>query len=219
MYRSTPDDSMSTRLELRLFRESDPAAFLAALERAALEQGGKITWNTAGKGKEDLRVSSRGSVHSLYVPYQDRAYQFCLEAGRCLNCPWIEIRIQEGSLWDYALYRGAELADKFSVAPEYWEDPDDVTDDYLHAWRGKPEVLSKLWGLPLSAVDRYLVSWGFHLVDEDTSEFRLKGKAYPEDKYEYGNPDQMYDVLRVLGGEFPATNHTLILPSLFDFRR
>jgi hypothetical protein len=40
----------------------------------------------------------------------------------------------------------------------------------------------------------------------------LSGKAYARDKAEYGDPLQMYDFLRVLGGENPherGTEHRL----------
>jgi hypothetical protein len=203
---------MSTRLQLRLFRGGTAASFREAVGQAASSLGGTITWDEHGPGASDLRFSSRGEVHCLYIPYQDAAFPFCQEIGRIMDCPWIEIRIQEGALWDYALHRGAECVDTFSVAPEYWEEPEDITEDYLRRWRGDPQKLAFLWQLPLASVERYIVSWGFHLADDDTCDFRLKGKAYTTDKYEYGDADQMYDVLKTLGGEFPIGDHTLILP-------
>jgi hypothetical protein len=203
---------MSTRLQLRLFRGGNAVSFREAVGQAASSLGGTVTWDQHGPGPSDLRFSTRGEVHSLYVPYQDAAFPFCREIGRILDCPWIEIRIQEGALWDYSLYRGNECIDMFSVAPEYWLEPADITEDYLRCWRGDPRKLATLWQLPLASVERYIVSWCLHTVDEDTYEFRLKGKAYPTDKYDYGNADQMYDILNTLGGEFPLGDHTLILP-------
>jgi len=204
---------MSTRLQLRLFRGGTAATFREAVGQATSSLGGTIALDQHGPGASDLRFSSRGEVHSLYIPYQDAALPFCQEIGRILDCPWIEIRIQEGALWDYALYRGSECVDTFSVAPEYWEEPEDITVEYLLRWRGDPQKLAALWQLPLASIERYIVSWGFHVVDEDTSDFRLKGKAYPTDEYEYGNSEQMYDVLKTLGGEFPIGDHSLILPT------
>lgn len=204
---------MSTRFELRLFRGGTAESFRETLAQAASSLGGAITWDQHGSGESDLRFFSRGEVHSLYIPYQNLAFPLCREIGRILDCPWIEIRIQEGSLWDYALYQGTECIDTFSVAPEYWEEPGDITEDDLRRWRGDPQKLAISWQLPVASVERYIVSWGFHIVDDDTCAFRLKGKAYPNDKYEYGDPDQMYDLLKKLGGEFPTVGHTLVLPT------
>jgi hypothetical protein len=102
--------------------------------------------------------------------------------------------------------------DTFSAAPEYWKEPDDITEEYLRRWRGDPQKLAALWRLPLDRIERYIIQWGLHAVDEDTFDYRLKGKAYPAYRHEYGNPDQMYDCLKALGGEFPIGDHTLILP-------
>ena len=101
------------------------------------------------------------------------------------------LRFQEGSLWDYSLFRGTERVDTFSVAPEYWEGPEDVPDDQLRRWRGDAQKLAALWQLPVERIDRYIVQWGLYDIDEDTLDCRLKGKAYPADRSNYGNPDQI----------------------------
>jgi hypothetical protein len=84
--------------------------------------------------------------------------------------------------------------------------------DHLRRWRGDAQKLAALWQLPVERIDRYIVQWGLYAIDEDTFDYRLKGKAYPTDRFNYGNPDQMDDFLKALGGEFPIGNHTLTLP-------
>jgi hypothetical protein len=204
---------MGTSLQLRVYRSDSTEAFREAVVQAAATLHGSLTWAQSGRGPADLRLSSKGCTHTLYIPYQALSFPFCQEIGCILDAPWIEIRIQEGSLWDYTLYRGAECVDRFSVAPEYWLEPKAITEDYLREQRGNPQKLSTLWDIPVERIERYLVSWGFYVVDEDTFAFRLKGKAYETDRFEYGNPDQMDDFLKALGGEFPMENHTLTLPT------
>ena len=114
---------MSERLILRLYKGGSTAEFRAYAERTALAVGGQLRWGTHGTHAQDFRFHSDGIHHTVYIPYQGSDFTYCLELGRMSQLPWIELRIQEGSLWDYGLYRGAEIADDFSPWPEYWEDP------------------------------------------------------------------------------------------------
>ena len=156
--------------------------------------------------------------------------------GRKSGLPWIELRIQEGAIWDYALYQGDQCVDLFSVCPQYWSDPPQLTvfsygsslkrmvfeafgsrryddmDERLAEWKGKPAVLAELWGLPKARIERYLVNWGIATdPKEHTFQFTLSGRAYPDDQFEYGNYEQFFDMLRVLGGKEPLDLHTLEL--------
>src|SRR5437588_9042601 len=87
--------------------------------QAAKSLGGSIRWGRAGSGDRDLRLAHENEVHTVYLPSQSNDFNFCQEVGRQLDLPWLELRIQEGNLWDYALYRGDDILDTFSVCPQY----------------------------------------------------------------------------------------------------
>lgn len=48
-------------------------------------------------------------------------------------------------------------------------------------------------------------------IDEDTYESVLRGKAYPDDRFEYGQYDQLFDLLDKL-------NHTGKMSRFFELR-
>src|SRR6185503_331071 len=102
---------MGLRLTLRLFKGLDDATMRHLMEQAAYDLKGSIRWNEPGKGLEDLRLSRNGTTHSLYLPYQKLDYPFCEQIGLLSGLPWLELRIQEGSIWDYSLYLGRENMD------------------------------------------------------------------------------------------------------------
>ena len=199
---------------LRLYKGTEAATFREEMSRAAETVGGSIKWNVPhARPDEDLRLAHNNDVHTVYLPYnEDLHLVYFQELGRRLRLPWLEIRIQDGSIWTYTLYRGKEVLDTFSVCPQYW-DADQTAPAELEEWQGKPDVLSKAWNLPIERVEKYLVNWGYRdQPDSNFFEFRRTGKAYPTDEHPYGDYEQFFDVLKVLGGVEPREQHTIKLP-------
>lgn len=201
---------MGARLTLRIYKGCDQAAFRLLAERAVLAVGGEgIVWGERGsEPDQDLRVVHAGEVHTLYVPYQGSDYVFCKKLGELGRLPWIEVRIQEGSHWDYALFSGPDLVDQFSVDPDYFCEKG----DQAHL-AGDATKLAEHWGLPVAQISRYLRPWGRREIDEDVFNYVLSGKAYPEDRAPYGDYEQFFDFVRALGGRYPEQEeHTIRLP-------
>lgn len=92
---------------------------------------------------------------------------------------------------------------------------------WLDSRRGKPDILAKVWNIPQSGIENYLKAWGWRVPEDDVGVFDtlLRGRAYPEDVYEYGDIWQMYDFLRALGALDPVNieaagrRHSLRCPS------
>ena len=121
------------------------------------------------------------------------------------------LRFQEGSLWDYSLFRGTERVDTFSVAPEYWEGPEDVPDDQLRRWRGDAQKLAALWQLPVERIDRYIVQWGLYDIDEDPLTAASKAKLIrPTDP-------TMATLIRSMSGSASWIAYALLVPCIAIF--
>ena len=112
---------MGLNCTIRLYKGCNRRTFRCAIESAAKRIGGAVEWNQIGHGVCDLRLGERGDVQSLEVQYQPDEFMLCKEIGLLLQLPWIELRIQEGSIWDYSLFKGNDVLDNFSVCPQYWE--------------------------------------------------------------------------------------------------
>ena len=52
---------------------------------------------------ESPATSHNANVHAAYIDY--RGDSVATGIGTALKIPWINVRIQEGSLWDYSLVR------------------------------------------------------------------------------------------------------------------
>lgn len=203
---------MAQRFKLRLYKGPSGSTMRQVMSDVALSLGGAITWSKPASGVQDLRMAHVGDVHTLDIPYQGGIeFLFCKDVGSRLGGSWLELRIQEGSIWDYALYRGGKMLDKFSVCPQFWEGGE-LDAKEMEAWKGKPAVLAEAWGLPVDGIRNYLVNWGYR-NRPDTFDFELKGKAYSTDEHSYGNYEQFFDVLNVLGGKEPMEQHTIVLPA------
>jgi hypothetical protein len=202
---------MGARLTLRIYKGCDQTAFRALAEDAVRAEGGKgIVWGrVAATEDEDLRVAHSGDVHSVYLPYQGTDYAFSKKLGELGRLPWIEVSIQEGSHWDYALHLGTEVVDQFSTDPDYFHEKN----DQAHL-KGNPARLAALWRLPVEKIDRYIRPWGRRDETDETYHYVLSGKAYPEDRASYGDYDQFFDFVRALGGSYPEDEetHTIYLP-------
>ncbi len=218
---------MGERLTLYVYKEVDEDQFKSVFERVLRSKGGKIFWNerkeTLGT---DCRMAHNGQVHSVYSQYQDGEWLFYGELGKTLNLPWVKLDIHEGSLWQAMFYRADKAVDCFSTVPEYWEG-EDTTQDYLDQWKGKPEAVSALWGIPVETINRYMVNWGYHVIDDGMFDYLVnkQERAYPEDKHNYADIWQMMDFLRALGGFNPTDlkdhgiPHRIELPSRKDLQK
>lgn len=202
---------MGLRYTCHLYRTEDATAFRHALADLASSVGRRVEWGRPGLGDEDLRLGSTPTVQSLYLPYGACDLRLLERLGERLDAPRLELRIQEGTLWDYVLYVDTRCVDTFSTLPEYWEFPEELSDEKRLDWAGQPPVLARIWQLPVATIEPYLVHWGICVDPNDSGSFhtRREGKARDADTYGYGQYDQMFDFLAALGGVEPIEQHRL----------
>lgn len=206
---------MGLRYTCWVFPTGDADGFRSILEESVQSLGGHIVWNQEGHWKECLRLGSTPAVQSVYALNDACDWSFFTNISETLNLPVMELRIQDGSLWDYALYLGNETLDTFSTLPQYWDISDEPDEKELLEWAGKPKLIAYLWKVPLERIARYMVNWGWEPDPEDPDSYRhlLDGKAYPEDESTYGECGQMFDFLRALGGMEPIDEHRTVFPN------
>ena len=205
---------MSERNSVYLFKGTNTDTFHAATEQAVTELGGNLQWDARPHPYDsNLLTSHHGNVHAAYIHVS--GFEIARAIGRRLSIPWINVRIQEGALWDYSLYRGESHLDNFSTLPEYWDDAPESTDRQ----RGNAQLLADTWSISPYQIERYLVSWGYE-EDESAGIFRttLRGKAYKNDKHEYGDIWQMTDFIRALGAHDPNIGQPHSIPRLLEIR-
>jgi len=204
---------MSERNSVYVFKGPTLDEFRDTAVSVVSRLGGHLDWDARPAPIDaDLLTSHNSNVHAAYIDC--REFEVATGIGTDLKIPWINVRIQEGSLWDYSLYEADSHVDNFSTLPEYWEDDP----EWIASQQGNPEVLADCWRIDRSAVENYLKPWGFE-VDEDRGVFRtlLRGKAYPTDQYEYGDIWQMTDFLRALGAHDPNFDQPHCIPRGLDF--
>lgn len=191
---------MATRRTLYVFRGPSEIEFRQAMERVVADLGGQLDWDSHPLDQEAKLLTSHGQLtHSALI--SSNGYEISSGIAKRLEIPWMELRIQEGALWDYTLFNGANYVHKFCTLPEYW----DEEPAFIKASQGNPDELSRLWKVPLSTIENYLRHWGYVLAEEDGAyEIKLHGKAYPADQFEYGQVWQMTDFLRALGVQYPG---------------
>jgi hypothetical protein len=190
-----------------LFKGESETAFHAALDKVAREHGGHFALEPTDNWDDSCSVASWGGVHGLIAG--DRRYPLMHRIAWALKGrAWVQVRIQEGSLWDMSLHAGMLNIDNFSTLPEYWDDDDPLMVEWK---KGRPELLALAWDVPIERIERYYRQWGMREVDEDAFETILRGKAYETDRSEYGSIWQAHDFMRALGAdpEGPWTRGTL----------
>lgn len=195
---------MGMRYVTRLFRPTKEIDIDEAVVRAASSMGIAAKPTTAESSEPTLLISRNDVVVAADMEHQDGDLYFFEALAMELGGPWIEARIQEGSHWDYSLRYGSLHLDNFSTLPEYWDDDPLL----ILAAKGRPELLAEAWQIPIEAINKYLVHWGMEENEEnETYDTKLTGKAYADDKAEYGDYEQMFDFLKKL--EFPRAPHKI----------
>jgi hypothetical protein len=113
-----------------------------------------------------------------------------------LRRPVFSFHIHDGDLWMYLLYENGDVVDQFNSMPDYWQE---LGDDERRSWQGNAiEVARRVPGLVPEQITRYLVQWG-----DEVFESVGRTKAYPADKFYYGDDWQMVDFMNKLGLEVP----------------
>lgn len=183
---------------VQAYRCTDVKRFQQALAAVARKHGGTFSATKAPQSeKTTLRVGVGPNAITIYYPRPISPFHKDLSSA-LEGTPYMEARIQDGSHWDYSLYRGPLHLDQFSTYPQYWDDEEDpIATLFASGW---PEMLSLVFDVPSERFERYLRHW-YANWDANAEEFRtrLEGKAYPHDKSGYCNYDQMWDFLASLG--------------------
>lgn len=110
-----------------------------------------------------------------------------------LHLPVFMFHIHDSDLWMFVLYLNGEVVSQFNPIPEYWEELDSTV---KATWRGDAQAICKnVPGLLPDSIDQYLVEW----ADVEV----YVQKAYPDDKFPYGNEWQMMDFMRRVGLKYP----------------
>jgi len=114
-----------------------------------------------------------------------------------LGKPVFSFHIHDGDLWMYSLYENGEQVDQFNPVPDYWQELDK---DARRFWQGHAlEIAKRVPGLLPEQISKYLVQWG-----NDVFESSERKKAYPSDKYYYGDDWQLLDFMKKLGLDYPV---------------
>lgn len=175
---------MGMRYTTRLYKPKEKIDIATAVLNAAAKIGADARPSKDAEDTSLLRIGEREGVYTADLPYCDGDFQFFRQLAMELGSVWLEARIQEGSHWDYSLYRGGRSLDEFSTLPQYWNGDDELL---ALSMEGRPKLLAKAWNLPHDSIERYIRQWGMRYIDEDTYETVLNGNAYPTDRLSTAN--------------------------------
>jgi hypothetical protein len=114
-----------------------------------------------------------------------------------LRKPVFSLHVHDGDLWMYALYDNGSVVDQFNPVPDYWQELDESE---RRSWQGNAsEVAKRVPGLAPERVSKYLVQWGDEVFESDE-----RKKAYPTDRFYYGDDWQLVDFMDKLGLDYPV---------------
>jgi hypothetical protein len=138
----------------------------------------------------------------------DSASQFLSDR---LETPVFSFHIHDSDLWMYSLFEDGEFVDQFNPVPDYWRP---IDEDERQSWRGNAvEVARRIPGLKPAEIARYLVPWG-----DDVLEATERAKAYPTDRYYYGDDSQLVDFMGKVGLAYPIDDRGAAHGTTYRFR-
>ena len=170
----------------------------AALREFALGGQGDLRKEQLATEDDGCLVISEGSGGATVLyPHGflgwDEASEFL---SRELGLPVFSFHIHDGDLWMYLLFHNGKVVDQFNPLPDYWQELDEGE---RRQWRGSAqEIAERVPGLAAASIAQYLVQWG-----PDVLERIGRRKAYPDDRFYYGDDWQLVDFMKRLGLSFP----------------
>ena len=169
-----------------------------ALRAYAESKGGLLEQEKLTKEEDHCLVIPEGfgGVTILYparfLDWEDATQHL----SRQLEKPVFSFHIHDSDLWMYSLYEVGDVVDQFNPVPDYWQELDE---DERIGWQGNAyEVAKRVPGLSPQDVARYLVQW-----DDDIFDSKERKKAYPGDRFYYGDDWQLTDFMSKLGLDYP----------------
>jgi hypothetical protein len=167
------------------------------LRACAKEQGGRFAPDREGLSFPDGLVITPGASRrlSIVLPVSlERSEPLAKRLSQKFEAPVFLFHIHDGDFWMYWLFASGQQVDQFNPIPDYWGTTS--SDQELNEWAGNAQAIAQNWpDLKPQQVERYLVSW-----DLESDE---PGKSYPDDRYPYGDCQQLSDFMRRLGLKFP----------------
>lgn len=119
-----------------------------------------------------------------------------LDLSKRLCKPVFSFHIHDGDLWMFLLFENGKVVDQFNPVPDYWGELDDTE---RRSWKGNAtEVTRRVPGLLPAQISNYLEQW-----DQEAFEAAERKKAYPTDKFYYGDDWQLIDFMGKLGLDYP----------------
>ena len=111
--------------------------------------------------------------------------------------PVFSFHIHDGDFWMYLLYEDGEIVDQFNPMPDYWKE---LEDDERLSWKGDAAAIARrIPGLASDHIVKYLKQWNDGMFDSSGRE-----KAYPSDRFYYGDDWQLVDFMQKLGFDYPV---------------
>ena len=176
----------------------DQASVQEALLAYAAEHGGSLVEAELTTNDEGCLVICQGVAGST-VFYPSDFFDWDLASERLslqLRKPVFSFHIHDGDLWMYVLYEDGVVVDQFNPLPDYWNK---IDEDERQVWRGNAnEVAKRVPGLLPEQIANYLIPW-----HDDEWESTLQKKAYPDDKYHFGDDWQLVDFIKKLWFSYP----------------
>jgi hypothetical protein len=188
-------------------RQSDT---VNALRRFATTKGGQLAEEPLSTQDEHRLVAAEGAGGVTVVyPWEfmgwDEAAAFL---SRELAKPVFSFHIHDSDLWMYTLYENGSPVDQFNPVPDYWGE-----DEERESWQGDARaVAARVPGLLPDTISRYLVEWG-----DDVFDGPGRTKAYPDDRYVYGDEWQLVDFMRRVGLDYPLGDDGSALRTTYRF--
>ena len=121
--------------------------------------------------------------------------------------PVFSLHIHDGDLWMFVLFQNGKEIGWFNPHPEYWKN---LSPEEKEKWKGDATLVAEIiQDISIDSIDKYFVEWDLENADPP--------KAYPDDKFTFGDCWQMCDFMKKIGLKFPVGDDGTIHGETFLF--
>jgi hypothetical protein len=161
---------------------------------------------TVGREIEVTALEGEG-CSALLMGYLRREEAVLMPVGYQLGGIWMDVRYQDGDWWDLTIYKGVEHQVSHSVNP--WAHDDEYNQQHVDYRMAK---VCALWPDKADRIRRYLLPWREPVTKLGKTSFVPRsGKAYPTDQHDYGDAEQIHDLVAAFG--ITSTTKSVVVTS------
>lgn len=172
-----------------VFNNTEAATVQEELRKFACEANGGLEHSNVNHDDPNFCSILVNGSHTIvsYPEFFTEYIQSSKSLSKSLQNTIYTFSIYDGVYWMLYIFEKGIYSSRFNPYPSYWSDKE--AREQVETWNFRLDKLYEDFHIPANSIDNYFIEW---------KGLGEKTKAYEDDEFNFGDGDQVFDLLRHL---------------------